>query len=82
MRVHVCGNQHRNLHSSGTLRLLIAYTNRLVIHILPFMVLFPVARAKWLPPTPWVGSAGLASPVPGGRNRRLIGVPGCAVILV
>lgn len=78
--VYVCGNQHRNLHSSGTLRLLIAYTNRLVIHILPFMVLFPAVRAKCLPPR--VGSMGLASPVPGGRNRRLIGVPGCAVILL
>lgn len=67
-------------HRSGALRLLIAHTNRLVIHVLPFMALFPAARAECLPPQ--VGSEGLASPVPRGRNRRLIGVPGCAVILL
>lgn len=67
-------------HRSGALRLLIAHTNRLVIHVLPFMALFPAARGECLPPQ--VGSAGLASPVPRGRNRRLIRAPGCAVILL
>lgn len=67
-------------HRSGALRLLIAHTNRLVIHVLPFMALFPAARGECLPPQ--VGSARLASPVPRGRNRRLIGAPGCAVILL
>lgn len=67
-------------HRSGALRLLIAHTNTLVIYVLPFMALFPAARGECLPPQ--VGSVGLASPVPRGRNRRLIGVPGCAVILL
>lgn len=78
--VCVWESAHYPSHRSGALRLLIAHTNRLVIHVLPFMALFPVARGECL--SPQVGSVNLASPVPRGRNRKLIRAPGCAVILL
>lgn len=78
--VCVWESAHYSSHRSGALRLLIAHTNRLVIQRWAFIALFPVARGECL--SPQVASANLASPVPRGRNRKLIRAPGCALILL
>lgn len=79
-RVPVWESARYPSHRSEVLRLLIALTNRLVIRVfcLCSSSLWPEENdspPRWRARNP-------ASPVPGGRNGKLIGAPACAVILL